>query len=349
MNWDWDKLKEQQSKQGPAMKPPQMDEVLEKFKNLKIPGGPLIIVILALLVFFGSSTFFTIGIEEEGVVQRFGKWNRTTQPGLNFKLPMGIEKVTKVPVRTIRKEEFGSRTPDSIQRGKFMTETEVEPEALMLTGDLNVALVPWIVQYRIKDSYNFLFRVRNPLQILRDMSEAAMRVVVGDRSINEVISKRNEIALEATKVLQDELDNAETGIHIVSIEMKKTNVPGPVQPSFNEVNAATQEKEQMIYQAKEDYNKAIPAAKGEADRTIKAAEGYATDRVNRAKGDAARFTSLYKEYAKAKDVTQRRMYLEMVKEVFPKLGPKYIMDEDQKNVLPLLNLGQQQQTTGEEK
>jgi membrane protease subunit HflK len=170
------------------------------------------------------------------------------------------------------------------------------------------------------------------------MSEATMRLVVGDRSINEVISKRDEIAVEARGLLQKELDQAETGIHIVTIEMKKTNVPGPVQPSFNEVNQATQEKEQMIYQAKEEYNKAIPAARGSAERTVREAEGYALKRVNRAKGDAARFTSVYREYVKAQDVTKRRLYLETLKDLFPKLGPKYIVDSDQKNFLPLLNI-----------
>jgi membrane protease subunit HflK len=173
------------------------------------------------------------------------------------------------------------------------------------------------------------------------MSEAAMRLVVGDRSVNEVINKRNEIAVEAREVLQKEMDNAESGIHIVTIEMKKTNVPGPVQPSFNEVNQAVQEKETLIYQAKEDYNKAVPAARGEAERTIKGAEGYALDRVNRAKGDASRFKSMYAEYAKAKDVTKRRLYLEMLRDLFPKLGEKFIIDADQKNLLPLLYLGKQ--------
>jgi membrane protease subunit HflK len=173
---------------------------------------------------------------------------------------------------------------------------------------------------------------------LTDMAEATMRLVIGDRSINEVISKRDEIALEAQSLLQKELDQAETGIHIVTIEMKRTNVPQPVQPSFNEVNEATQEREQMIYQAKEDYNKAIPAARGEAERVVRSAEGYALDRVNRAMGDASRFESVYQEYVKAKDVTKRRLYLETLKELFPKLGPKYIVDSDQKNLLPLLNL-----------
>jgi membrane protease subunit HflK len=173
------------------------------------------------------------------------------------------------------------------------------------------------------------------------MAEASMRLVVGDRSINEVISKREEIADEAKRVLQEELNSAEAGLNIVTIEMKKTNVPSPVQPSFNEVNQAVQQKEQLIYQAREDYNKAIPAARGEAERTVRAAQGYALNRINRAKGDAARFKSMFSEYAKAQDVTKRRLYLEMIADVYPKFGKKYIIDEDQKNLLPLLNIGKE--------
>ena len=341
MNWDWEKLKKQQEGKEGGIVPPKMDDLVEKFKKFKLPGGPLLILLFA-LIFFGTSTFYTIGVDEVGVVQRFGKYVRTSQPGLNFKLPSGIEKVTKVKVRRVYKEEFGFqslRTEDTSRR--TFAGGESANVALMLTGDLNVALVPWIVQYRIKDPYKFLFKVHDIRRLLIDMSEAAMRLVVGDRSINEVISKREEIAIEAREVLQVEMDNADSGINVVTIEMKKTNVPDPVQPSFNEVNQATQEKEKMIYQAKEDYNKAIPAARGEAERTIKAAEGYALDRVNRAKGNAARFEALYKEYAKAKDVTKRRLYLETLKDLLPKLGDKYIIDSDQKNVLPLLNLGKQ--------
>jgi len=341
MNWDWEKLKKQQDGKEGGMVPPKMNDLVEKFKKFKLPGGPLLILLFA-LIFFGSSTFFTVAVDEVGVVQRFGKYVRITQPGLNFKLPSGIEKVTKVKVRRVYKEEFGFRSlrTDDTRRRSFAG-GESTNVALMLTGDLNVALVPWIVQYRIKDPYKFLFKVHDVRRLLIDMSEAAMRLVVGDRSINEVISKREEIAIEAREVLQAEMDNADSGINIVTIEMKKTNVPGPVQPSFNEVNQATQEKEKVIYQAKEDYNKAIPTARGEAERTIKAAEGYALDRVNRAKGDAARFKALYAEYAKAKDVTKRRLYLETLKDLLPKLGDKYIIDSDQKNVLPLLNLGKQ--------
>jgi membrane protease subunit HflK len=338
MSWDWDKLKQQQQGRGGA--PPQMDEILDKFKKFKLPGGPLVILVIAVIL-VSSSTFYTIKQDEVGIVQLFGRYVRTTQPGLNFKLPVGIEKVTKVNVKQIRTEEFGFTSARAETRSRFQSGGQSTSVALMLTGDLNVALVPWIVQYRVKNPYDYLFRVRDVRRILIDMSEASMRLVVGDRSINEVISKRDEIAVEARGLLQKELDQAETGIHIVTIEMKRTNVPGPVQPSFNEVNQATQEKEQMIYQAREGYNKAIPAARGEAERTIKAAEGYALNRVNRAKGDAARFTSIYQEYIKAKDVTKRRMYLETMKSIFPKLGSKYIVDSDQKNFLPLLNMTNQ--------
>ena len=323
---------------------PQMDEFIEKFKKFKLPGklpgGPLIILII-IAILFGSSTFYTVGVDEVGIVQRFGKYIRTSQPGLNFKLPVGIEKVTKVKVKRVFKEEFGFRSARFTDRRRYASEGEGVNVALMLTGDLNVGIVPWIVQYRIKDPYKYLFKVRNVRRLLIDMSEASMRLVVGDRSINEVISKRDEIAVEAKSVLQKELDHAETGIHIVTVEMKKTNVPGPVQPSFNEVNQAIQEKEKMIYQAKEDYNREIPQARGEAERTIKAAEGYALDRVNRSEGDASRFVSMYEEYVNAKDVTKRRLYLEMLQDVFPKLGQKYILDSDQQNILPFLNLGKQ--------
>jgi modulator of FtsH protease HflK len=337
MTWDWEKLKDQQ--QGRRPTPPQVDEVLKNIKKIKLPGGPLVFLLLFVVLGIYSSVY-QVDTDAVGIVQRFGKYTKTTQPGLNFKLPFGIETVRIVPVRRILKEEFGFSSERMGEGRRSVPVTENSSESLMLTGDLNVAVVPWIVQYRIKDPYDYLFKVQNVTQLLRDMSEAAMRLVVGDRSINEVISKRDEIAVEAKEVLQVELDNSQAGITIVTIEMKRTNVPGPVQSSFNEVNQATQEKEQTIYQAREEYNKAIPAAKGDAERVVKAAEGYALDRVNRAKGDAARFTAIYTEYAKAKDVTLRRLYLETLQELFPRLGPKYIVDDNQSNVLPLLNLNQ---------
>lgn len=339
MAWDWDKL-QQQKKGRQGNPPPQVDEFLEKLKNMKggYPGAWIIIAVIIIL-FLGYNMIYKINPNEVGVIQRFGKHVRTEMPGPHIKWPSGIETLNKVPVRHVQKEEFGFRTISPGVNTRFASESAYVEESLMLTGDLNVAIVPWVVQYNIKDPYKYLFKVRDVKATLRDLSESTMRLVVGDRSINEVINKRSEIADQAEELLQKELDEAETGINITTIEMQKTNVPVPVQPSWNEVNQAGQEKERMIYEAQEQYNKMIPQAKGQAEKTIKGAEGYALDRVNRAKGDAARFLSLYEEYAKAKDVTKRRLYLEAMRDVFPKLGDKFIIDAEQKNLLPLLNLG----------
>jgi membrane protease subunit HflK len=339
MNWDWEKLKKQQDVKGGGIAPPKMDELIDKFKKFKVPGGPLIIL-LFILIFLGSSMFYTVGVDEVGVVQRFGKYMRTSPPGLNFKLPSGIEKVTKVRVRHIFKDEFGFRTLEAGIRTRYASASDYLNESLMLTGDLNVAVVPWVVQYRINNPYDYLFKVQDTKLTLRDLAEATMRRVIGDRSINEVISKREEIAVAAKIALQNELDEAKLGIKVVTIEMKKTNVPEAVQPSFNEVNQAIQEKEQMIYQAKKAYNEVIPEAKGNAEKTIKMSEGYAISVLNRAQGDATRFSDLYSAYKNAKDVTRRRLYLDAMQQILPKLGKKYIMDESQKNILPLLNLEQ---------
>lgn len=340
MAWDWDKLKEQQSQRtgGPPQPPIQIDELIDRFKNSKFSGMWWLIILLIVLIIGGATTAYTVDQNEVGVIQRFGKYTRTTSPGLHFKLPNGIEKVTKVKVDLVNKEEFEGI--DSMDRAgsRYASGSETGKISLMLTGDLNVAEVPWIVQYRIKDARNYLFKVEDPESTLRDLSEATMRLVVGDRSINEVITKRKEIADEAMALLQKELDEAETGFIIRTIEMRKTNVPGPVQASFNEVNQAVQEKEKMVYQAKEEYNRAVPKAKGEAERVIRGAEGYELDRVNRAQGDASRFMSLYAEYKKAPEVTRRRMYLEAMKDVLPNMGGKFIVDSDQKSLLPLLNL-----------
>jgi len=340
MAWDWEKLQQQQKRNRPEGQPPQLGDLFEKLKGLKgrFPKGGSIIVILV-VIYFLTTMFYTVAVDEVGVVQRFGEYVRTTQPGLNFKLPRGIEKVTKVRVRYVYKEEFGFRTVEAGTQSRYASGSAYLNESLMLTGDLNVAVVPWIVQYRINDPYKYLFKVRDVKGTLRDLSEATMRLVVGDRSINEVISKRQEIANQAEGLLQKELDEAETGLKLATIEMKRTNVPEPVQPSFNEVNQAIQEKEKLVYQAREQYNKLIPQARGKAQKAIRSAEGYALERVNEANGNASRFTALYEEYAKAPDITRRRLFLEAIREVYPNLGDKYILDAKQNNLLPLLNLG----------
>ena len=340
MAWDWDKLQQQrQGRQGGT--PPQMDEVLTKIKNIKssLPGGWIFIVILIVLI-LAWNMVYKIEPNEAGVIQRFGKHVRTTMPGLHAKFPGPIETLSKVPIRKVESEEFGFRTLQAGVQTRYASESAYQGESLMLTGDLNVAVVPWVVQYNIKNPEKYLFKVRDVTSTLRDLAESTMRLVVGDRSITEVINKRGEIADRAKVLLQQEMDEAETGINITTIEMQKTNVPEPVQPSWNEVNQAGQEKEKMIEQANAQYNALIPQARGQAEKTIKEAEGYALDRVNRGQGDASRFLALYEEYSKAKDVTKRRLYLEALREIYPKLGDKYIVDAGQKNFLPLLNLGQ---------
>jgi len=340
MAWDWDKLQQQQKKNRPEGPPPQVGDLFEKLKGVKgnFPKGGTIVLLLV-VVYLVYTMFFTVAVDEVGVVQRFGKYHRTTQPGLHFKLPRGIEKATTVKVRFVYKEEFGFRTLEAGVKTRYAGGAAYLNESLMLTGDLNVAVVPWIVQYRIDDPYKYLFKVRDVKSTLRDLAEASMRLVVGDRSINEVISKRQQIADQAESILQEELNGAEIGLVVTTIEMKKTNVPEPVQSSFNEVNQAIQEKEKMVYQAREQYNKLIPQARGKAEKTIKSAEGYALNRVNRAKGDASLFLALYEEYAKAPDITRRRLFLECARDVYPKLGDKFVVDAGQDNLLPLLNLG----------
>ncbi len=364
MNWDWEKLQQQQQKRkssqppkdggdggsgggGNGGVPPQMEDFINKFKGGNFSWLPVVLVLVVVLFYLGSSMVYRIEQNEVGIVQRFGKYQRTAYPGLHFKLPRGMEKITPVPIKRINTEEFGFRTEKSTDRGSFSSDTRLYDqqnvgESLMLTGDLNVAVVPWIVQYRIDGPRDYLFNVRDPILLLRDMSEASMRLVVGDRSINEVLTSRKEIADEAQQILQQEMNAAGSGIYIAEVELQKTNVPPEVQPSFNKVNQSLQKKEELIQEARKDYNQEVPAAKGEADRVVKAAEGYAVDRVNRAQGDARKFIDVYNEYKVAKDVTRRRLYLETMAKVLPKLGDKYIVDAEQKNFLPLLRLGKEQ-------
>jgi len=339
MAWDSDN-RENPWKRKDA--PPDPEEVLRRLKSLLGGSGiSLGVIVLAAAVVLGLySSFYIIEPGEVGVIQRFGRFVTSVENGPHFKIPFGVDRVTKVKREQVLEEEFGLAAPSLAGRGQFMPAGEDLSESLMLTGDLNCAIVPWVVQYTRSDPYRYLFKVRNPRETLRYLSEAIMRRVVGDRSINEVITERRDIAVEAKRELQKALDEAETGIHVVNLEMKKTTVPEPVQPSFNEVNQSLQEKEKMIYQAREAYNKVIPEARGEAERMVRDAEGYALERVNRAMGDANRFSALLEEYIKARDVTRRRLYLEAMGQVIPNLGTKYILDPEQRGLLPLLDLGQ---------
>ncbi len=307
-----------------------------KFDGRKVAGFALIAIIAVAVV----SSVYTVEPEEVGVVLTLGRYTRTTEPGLHFRLPIGIDKVYKVPVRRQLKEEFGFRTIQAGARTQYSNK-DFQEEELMLTGDLNSALVEWIVQYKIADPVSFLFRVRSPQETFRDMSEAIMRSLVGDRSVNEVLTTgREEIADQLKVHMQELCDQYELGVDVQVVVLQDVNPPEPVQPSFNEVNNAIQEKEKLINEAQSDYNKEIPRAKGEAQATILAAEGYALDRVNRAKGDIARFTALLTEYKKAPEVTRRRIYLETMTEVLRNVDRKIILDKDIKNMVPLLPLGE---------
>jgi modulator of FtsH protease HflK len=260
---------------------------------------------------------------------------RTTEPGPHFKLPFGIETVTRVPVQSQLKMEFGFRTTGR-DKERFARPAEADEEAKMLTGDLNVAMVEWIVQYRIKDPVAYLFHVRSPEQTLHDMSEAVMRQTVGDHSVDEVITiGREAIALLAKNDLQKLCDQYGLGVEIQQLVLQDVNPPNPVKPAFNEVNQAIQEKERAINEAWAEYNQSVPKAKGEAERAVRSAEGYALERVNNAEGDAKRFVSVYDEYRKAPAVTRKRIYLENMRAVLPRLGRKVVIDDQTKGILPL--------------
>ncbi len=318
---------------------PQLELKLPKINPGLIKLGIAGVILLILL----ASSFYQIGPQETGVILRFGKFVRTTDPGLHLKLPLGVESLIKVPVQRQLKMEFGFRTTEPGIRTEYQVTPDSKREARMLTGDLNIVEVEWIVQYKIQDPYKYLFKMRDVSSTFRYMNEAVVRKIVGDNSVDEVITVgRARIALEAKEELQKLCDLYEIGIEVNQLLLQNVDPPAPVQPSFNEVNQSQQEKERKINEAWSDYNQVIPKAEGEAAETIQEAEGYATERINNAEGDANRFRAIYREYARAPLVTRKRLYLEAITEILPKIERKVIFDESQKNILPLLNLGKEE-------
>jgi len=316
-------------------------KVGDKLKNLSgvKSGGQAAMVVLALLLLAaGFSSIYTIDPEEAGVILRFGRYLDTTGPGLHFKLPFGIDKLYKVQLTTIRKEEFGFRTSQAGVVTRYEN-AEYNDESLMLTGDLNVADVEWILQYKVNDPYKFLFHVRNVNKNLRDVSEAIMRLVVGDRSVSDVLTTERVAIADQVKVkMQETFDLYGMGVTVTNVILQDVNPPETVKDSFNEVNAAKQEQEKMVNEAWEAYNQAIPEEKGKADQTIQVAEGYALERINKADGEAKRFRALFRAYVQAPAVTRTRLYLEKMEEVLKRPKQVYIMDPAAKTLLPLLNL-----------
>ena len=301
-------------------------------------GGWVVLGVILIVVL--ATSFYMVDTDEKGVVLRFGKFVRMTEPGLHAKLPFRIEVVKTPKVERVFKEEFGFHTlragVETIYSGADLTR-----ESLMLCGDLNVAEVAWIVQYKIREPEKFLFKIRNPGKIIRDTSESVMREVVGDSSVDEVLTiRRVEINAEAELKMQEILKAYDTGIEIVTVKLQDVNPPEKVKPAFNEVNAAQQDKERYVNKALEEYNKVVPKARGEAELIIRQAEAYAINRVNVAKGDARRFDSIWEEYKNAKEVTRKRLYLETLVEGLPKVEKIYIIDEEVKSLLPLIKLGE---------
>ncbi|MHB8877122.1 MAG: FtsH protease activity modulator HflK [Myxococcaceae bacterium] len=327
----------------PDRKPRDPEELAREALEKLLRGlrRRLLLIVLAVVGVVGlATTYAQVEPDEVGVILRLGRFTGTVEPGPHFRLPFWIDQIVKVPVQRQLKAEFGFRTERAGASTTYAAnDAEKSRESLMLTGDLNVAVVEWIVQYKIKDPYKYLFKVKNVEAMLRDISEASMRAVVGDHSVNEVLTTgRQRVATESKLLLQELADRYETGVDIQQVVLQDVNPPDPVKPSFNEVNQAIQEKERAINEAYAELNREIPRARGEAEEALRGAEGYAIERLNRAKGEADRFSRIYEEYKKAPDVTRRRMYLETVSQVLQKAGQKVIMDESQKGITPMLRM-----------
>ena len=313
---------------------------MSKLKIPNIPWRTAALGLLALVVLVSLlGTVYQIEPEEVGVIQRFGKYAREAAPGLHFKLPF-VEEMTRVPVQRQLKQEFGFRTVEVGTRTEFATqERRFADEAVMLTGDLNVAVVEWIVQYRVSDPRKYLFEVRNLEETFRAMNEAIMRETVGDRTVTEVVTVgRQEIETTVETRLQALTDQYQMGVTIDQVVLQDVNPPDPVRPSWDEVSQAQQQAQRAVNEALAEYNAVIPRARGEAEQTVLQAEGYAVDRVNRAEGEASRFAAIEAAYRQAPEVTRQRMYLETMQQILPQVGRKVFVAEGTTGVLPLLSL-----------
>jgi len=297
---------------------------------------PLIITGLVLITVWFSLTI--VATTDNGVVTRFGKYNRTLQPGLQIVIPF-LENVYHIPVTTIQKEEFGFRTESVSYNNQYRN--NIVSESSMLTGDLNIINVEWTVQYRIIDPKAWLFNVESSerLHTIRDVSAAVVNSLIGDRAILEIMgSERDKIQFSAKELMNEKYKQLGLGISVSSVQLQNVIPPEEVQQAFEDVNIAIQDMNRMINEGKEAYNKEIPKAKGEADKLIQEARGYAAERVNKAEGDTARFNAVYTEYVKAPDITKRRLYLETLDAIFSRTDKVLFVDKNLKNFLPLKNI-----------
>jgi len=329
--------------QSPWGSTPTLDELLNKIRQQfrRVKGGPLFILIAVVVVVVLSTAWFTVQPEQTGIVQRFGKVMRTAGPGLHFKIPFGVERVQLVPTARVLKEEFGFRTVSAVpgEKTRYNPSGAYKDESLMLSGDLNVIDVQWIIQYRIEDPIRYLFQVRDTSKTIRDISEAVMRRAVGNRLGSDVLTTgRVAVASEAKIEIQKILSAYETGVRLVTVELQDVTPPDTVKPAFNEVNESRQDKERTINKAQEQANREIPKARGVAGQQISEAEGYAIERINRAEGETNRFEAILGQYQQAPQVTRRRLYLEAMTGFLSDMKGLYIVDQDQKAMVPWLPL-----------
>ena len=341
MAWERPPVRRAPEKGGP---PQDLEEVLrwisERFRSSPSSSFRLIIIIavLVLVIVVGFSSYYTVEPEETAVLQRFGKYIGTAGAGPHLKIPFGVDSVTKVITGRVLQREYGYHTVEPGVRSQFV-EKGYEAESIMLSGDLNVVNVQWTVQYMIKDPVAYLFKLSGVELTLDDISESVMRRIVGNRYSDEVITVgRASIADQCRAEIQEIMDAYTTGLQIMAVKLQNANVPNPVIPAFNEVNEAGQEKERMINEAQRSYNEKIPRAAGEARQTVTQAEGYALERVNKSEGEAKRFLDILAEYEKAPDVTRRRMYLDSFEALMGRVDHLFVVDESQKNILPLFDL-----------
>lgn len=333
---DWDPRTEYGSGGRKSLEYRHQVEQAKKYGWYGAVGFPLLLLVLIGIF----SSVYTVQPEEIGVLRRFGAYSGTADPGLHFKLPFGIDTVQRVPAhQQVLKEEFGFRTVNTSAGPTAYSRNDFTDESLMLTGDLNIIEVTWVVQYRIRDPQKFLFQIREQQHTLRDASEAVMRRIVGNRLGSNVLTvERVDIATNAREELQVILDMYDSGIEVSTVELQDVVPPKQVQPAFNEVNVSRQERERMINEAEKRRNQQIPRVKGEALQTVAEAEGYATERVNRAHGEVVRFNAILAEYKTAPDVTRRRLYLEALESVLPKVESIFVMPKEGTQPLPLLDL-----------
>lgn len=312
----------------------------ERYKFSSFSGLPFaLLVVAALVILAGLNSYYTVEPQETAVVKRFGKFTHTTDAGLHFKIPFGVDHVQKVVTGRVLQREYGYRTVQPETRSRLASKG-YEEESIMLSGDLNVVDLQWTVQYKIEEPVAYLFRVHDVEGTLDDISESVIRRIVGNRYSDDVLTVgRASIAEQARVEIQNIMDEYQSGLRIVTVQLQNVNPPDAVKGAFNEVNESQQEKERMINEAQEAYNQRIPRAQGQARQTVTQAEGYALERVNRSEGEVRRFIEILGEYEKAPDVTRRRMYIEAFESLSDKFEHLYVIDEKQGNLLPHLDLG----------